>query len=281
MKSTIQTMQMRDGETLRVAKFEPDGPVLGVLQLLHGFGEHIGHYEKLCAFLAQNGYACVVHDQRGFGEMPGKTPKERARARGVVPSYAAFLGDIAEIREKIAKWFTGLPVFLFGCSMGGNIALNLLLQSPESYAKAIVESPWLRLYKPLPGPVSAFAGLLGRLSPRLAIRTRLNTAAISRDQGEVGRLVNDGIFHDRMSFRLYSEIVAAGESAIAGASQIATPTLLLCAGADRIVSAPAIRELAKNAGPNLRLEEFDGGFHCLHHDILRAEIEERILSFLK
>jgi alpha-beta hydrolase superfamily lysophospholipase len=58
------------------------------------------------------------------------------------------------------------------------------------------------------------------------------------------RLVDDGVFHDRPSFRLYAQIAAAGENALADASKIANPSLLLGADGDQIVSAPAIGELA-------------------------------------
>jgi alpha-beta hydrolase superfamily lysophospholipase len=83
-----------------------------------------------------------------------------------------------------------------------------------------------------------------------------------------------------MSFRLYPEILDAGEYAIARAAKITLPTLLLIAGDDKIVSAQAEREFARNGGKNITVKEFEGGYHSLHSDIIRDEVLRTMLDFL-
>ena len=282
MNTILETIAAFDGTLLRVGRFEPDTAPLGVIQVIHGFGEHIGRYESTAQFFADRGYCFVVHEQRGFGIMPGKTKREREKARGITPGYAAFFPDIQLVRENIAHWYPDLPVFLYGHSMGGNIAVNLFLRFPEAeeaYEKLILEAPWFRLYRPLSPFMHGLALFLGKISPKLTTSGNLRTDDISRDKEDMGNLLKDEIFHNTMSLRLYGEIAEAGERAIQEAAKLPLPTLLLNAGEDKIVSPRAIREFSENAASHVELVEYPEGYHCLHCDVIKDQVLDRILTF--
>jgi lysophospholipase len=271
-----------DGAPIRTARFEPNVNPAGVLHILHGFGEGVEHYEETAAFFTRNGYACVAHDLRGFGEMPGKTRWQKQAARGVAPGYGCFLEDLKTIRSNIDQWYPGLPSVLLGFCMGGNIVANYFLKcSQEQYEKAILVSPWLRLYRPLPGLAETMANYIGKASSKLTISAHLDACYISRDQAKINRLKAYNIFHDRISFRLYTEIADAGKYAIKNAAQINVPVLLLCAGEDKIVSPNAIREFAGNTKENVTFIEYPDGYHYLHQDIISARVLDAMLSFCK
>jgi len=276
----FESVKAHDGTSLRVARFDPVNKPLGVVQIIHGFGEGLIHYKEIASCFATNGYACVVHDQRGFGEMPGIAPHKRKKVRGVIPGYKYLLEDIRTLRGKIDMWYPGTPVIVFGHSMGGNLAVNYLVGGfAPDYVKAILEAPWLRLYKPLPGFATSVAGLMGKVSSKLTIPARLNLSDISRDENIVKSLENDGVYHNRMSLRLYAEVVKAGERAIMNANKITVPVLLLCPGADKIVCPKAIREFHNRAGENVTLVEYPGAYHCLHADINNVEVVTAMLGF--
>jgi len=279
MKTATETICMADGELIQVARFEPDGQAVAVMQFVHGFGEHIGMYGKLGQYFADNGVVFVIHDQRGHGEMPDKTVEDRKRAWGVA-RYVNLLTDISDIRRRIANWYPGLPVTLAGLSMGGNIVANYAERiSQRPYANLVIESPWLRLAKPMPEPVTAFARFAGQVFPNFTISSHLNIDSVSRDVTETTRMKLDKLYHDRISFKLYSQVLDAGEYAIAHASDIKLPTLLLDGTGDQIVSVGAIREFAANAGPNVTFKEFDGAFHALHQDLVKDEVLAMMLEF--
>jgi alpha-beta hydrolase superfamily lysophospholipase len=283
-KLTYEMITACDGALIRTVRFEPDtepagGPV-GIIHILHGFGEGVEHYEDTAEFFTRGGYACVAHDLRGFGAMPDKTRRQRQAARGVTPGYDYFLEDLKTIRYKIDEWYPGLPSILFGFSMGGNISINYLLKySQDQYKKVILVSPWLRLYKPLPGFVETIANCIGKISPKLTLCSRLNVRYISRDQEKMYRLKAYNIFHDRISFRMYAGISDSGEYAIQNAARITIPVLLLCAGEDKIVSPKAIREFSSNMNGNVTFIEYPGAYHHLHLDIISDEVLAEILSF--
>jgi alpha-beta hydrolase superfamily lysophospholipase len=290
-KPTFEMIKAYDGALIRTARFEPDtvssgepgggGPV-GIIHILHGFGEGVEHYETTADFFTQGGYACVAHDQRGFGAMPDKTRMQRRAARGVTPGYESFLEDLKTVRCKIDEWYPGLPSILFGFSMGGNISINYLLKySQDQYEKVILVSPWLRLYKPLPGFVETMANYIGKVSPKLTLSSHLNVRYLSRDTDKMYRLKEYNIFHDRISFRMYAGIAAAGEYALQNAARITVPVLLLCAGGDKIVNPKAIREFSSNMNGNVTFKEYPDAYHYLHLDLISDEVLGEILYFCK
>jgi alpha-beta hydrolase superfamily lysophospholipase len=65
------------------------------------------------------------------------------------------------------------------------------------------------------------------------------------------------------------------------ASLSAWPALLLCAGSDKILSVDAIHEFYGNAGQNMTMLEYPGGYHCLHFDTVYQEVLGAILVFLR
>jgi len=272
------SVKAHDGVKIRVARFEAIKP-RGVVQIIHGFGEGLIHYIDVATFLSQNGYTCVIHDQRGFGEMSDLLQRQRRKARGVVPGYDYFIEDIKTVRNQINHWYPDLPVILYGHSMGGNIAANYLIRYGGS-EKLILEAPWLRLCKPLPKFATVVAGFLGRLSEKIAIDAKVNIDHISRDPEVNHSRRTDGIYHTRMSLRMYAQVVKAGEYAITNAAKISVPTLLLCPGEDKIVCPDAIREFGSRANRNVEMVEYPGAYHCLHADIIKAEVIEKVLHFI-
>jgi len=277
MGKIIQDITSFDGVALRVARFLPQGDVQGVLQIVHGFGEAIIHYERFAEFFVNAGYAVVIHEQRGFGELATK------KTRGVIRDYDDFLADLLVVKGKIDEWFSGVPVSIFGHSMGGNILSNLLIKKPQSqaeYKSAIIQCPWLALYKPLAKPVVGLAGCLGKLSGKLAIPSGLDVNSNTRDSLVVEGLKTDGVFHDRISFRLLSQVLKHGKNAIENVEQIKLPVLLLNAGTDIIVCPKATREFASKAGANFTYLEYPESYHLLHYDVNGGEALAEMLGFV-
>ena len=157
-----------------------------------------------------------------------------------------------------------------------SILLDLL-----DFTTVILEAPWLRLYRPIGSVSLALAKLLGRISPHLAMNTTLDKTHICRNEERTKSLETDGCYHNRISFRLITEITEAGEAAIKNAKKIKIPTLLLCPAADKIVCPNAIREFAQNANKNITTIEYPDGYHALRNDSIRDTVLNDIKCFIK
>ena len=282
MNKTDETITMHDGERLQAARFETESPsdAKGVVQVIHGFGEHIEMYVGLAEFLTTNGYNMVMHNQRGFGKMPEKTESEARRARGIVADYSYFLKDAKTVLGEIKQWYPELPVILYGHSMGGNIAISILRNHPNLYVKAILETPWLRLFNQPYRLVSFIAKKLGHISHKLAVTSNVNIGDITRDMEMVKKISLDKIYHNRISLKLFTQITLVGRSILIEEASIHTPTLLLCGGQDKIVCPEAIRTFAKNANENVQFKDYPDGYHALRNDTIKAEVMNDILVFL-
>ncbi|WP_374285013.1 lysophospholipase [Lactococcus sp.] len=280
MKLQEQFIKANDGHDIRVGIFEPDTQAKGIVQLVHGFGEYIGHYVTVIDFFVGQGYTCVMHDQRGHGAYASKDPSQR----GVSKAYDLFLEDLARVRDLIAQDFDSLPVYLMGHSMGGNIVLNFLLRQEENqqrYEKVIVESPWLDLAEQPPKMAQKIAAIIGKLNPKIRVHTGLRVDLIAHDVDMVKSVVDDGYFHDLLSLRLFTQIKEAGQFALAHAQNIHVPLLLLGAEEDGIVSIAAIRQFAATANPNITYLEIKGGYHALHIDTEAETTMKKILEFIQ
>jgi len=281
---TYDLIKMHDGVSVYTARFEPKGPPDGVIQAVHGFSEHVYRYTEMAEFFVKANYAFVIHDIRGFGSMPGKTPSQRRAAQGLVVNYKLLLKDLETIRAKIDLWYPDVPVVLHGYSLGGNAAINHLFNYEQSrYEKLILESPWLRLYKQPSDFMMLSAKKKTLMNPKFVFETNLDTSKIARSDlagGVLDDKSDDPYFHRRMSLKLFVRTVTAGEYAIKNAGRITLPTLLLIAGQDKIVCPKAMREFYENAGKNMILQEYPDAYHSLHTDLVKNEVMERMLCFV-
>ncbi len=279
MKKQYEIISMKDHYRIRLGIFEPQEKAKGVVQLVHGFGEYTGHYLYLINELVNAGFVCFMHDQRGHGVLAAAKPKLQGRAR----NYENFISDALEVRKIIGKRYPKLPVYLFGHSMGGNISLNVLLRNVENqklYQKAVIESPWLALTNPPAIPLQKLAQVLGKFNSKIRVRTGLKVDAISHRSDLVDLVTKDGIYHELLSLRLFSQIMEAGRFAQSQAEQLKIPTFLFCGEEDQICSPLAIRSFAENAGANLELVEVAEGYHALHLDTKADAFIDKMKAFL-
>lgn len=170
-----------DGYQLSLSFFECEGgQPAGVVQIVHGMEEHKERYFDFALYLAINGLHVVVADLRGHGE---DAP--------VLSQIADRRGDDLLIRDQqiITDWITGrfpgLPILLFGHSMGSIISRVLLQTDSSRYAKAAL-SGYVN-----PNPAAPVAVLLGnavRLSRGSRVHSKLlDTLAL----GAYGKSIPD------------------------------------------------------------------------------------------
>lgn len=264
----------RDGSAIQATLISPSMNPKGVLIICHGFGEHTAMYQEVADVFAAADYASILYDQRGHGE------RCDSRAYGIIPGYDSFLQDIDAVKKEAVRLYQDTPLILYGHSMGGNIAVGYLLEKgQEGFAAAVLESPWLRLYRSFPRPVVFLARTLGKISPKLAIVNKLNIGDISRDTERTGMFEQDPLYHNRISFRMFTGIHDAGERAIKDAGKLTIPVWLASAGMDKIVSSKATREFGDRANANVVFKQYEA-YHSIHNDIVREDYYRDVTEFL-
>lgn len=197
--------QSPTGAALNLYTKRTAAPARAVVQINHGLAEHAARYARFADFLGEHGFCVYAHDHRGHGRTraPDAPPGRFAEAGG----GDKVLADVAAVHDLIAAENPGLPVILFGHSMGGLIGLNFLLRhSARVHAAAI----WNANFSAGPAGRAALAILawerfrLGsdvpsRLLPRLTFRAWGKAVAghrtpfdwLSRDAAEVEKYIAD------------------------------------------------------------------------------------------
>ena len=103
-----------DGAALEGTYLFPED-VRGIVQIVHGMAEHRERYFEFMNFLAEHGFAAVIHTHRGHGNCSVLGHFGTAGAEGLI-------ADTKAVGEAAKEKFPGLPLFLFGHSMGCLIA---------------------------------------------------------------------------------------------------------------------------------------------------------------
>lgn len=84
-----------------------------VVVIVHGLCEHLERYNYFAKKLNDFGYTVYRFDNRGHGKSGGE--------RGYVENFQDFFKDADELVDMALEENKGLPVFMFGHSMGGFI----------------------------------------------------------------------------------------------------------------------------------------------------------------
>lgn len=252
-----------DGTRLFCRLFEPEESPRATLCIVHGFGEHSGRYIHVAKALIAQGIAVVALDVRGYGKSPGK--------RGCTPSYAMFMDDIGSMLVAAQTRWPSVPLFLYGHSMGGNLALNYVLRRDPPLAGVIVSSPWLRLTHPKSFALDLFAGIMARILPRYTQLAKNNPKAISRDQAVIDAKDADPLCHDRLSAAVYTWVRRAGQWMLRHASNCNIPLLIMHGSADALIDPAGSAALAAQV-PQCTYQSWEGCYHELHNDLQKDDV---------
>lgn len=274
MNHSTFDFKSQDGLNLfgRVWQAETDHPK-GVVNLVHGLGEHSGRYDPVAKLLTAAGYHLAAFDLRGHGLSEGK--------RGHSPSFDRILDDVSLFLEQSRSMFgKALPAFLYGHSLGGLIVINYGLRRTTELAGIIATDPALALAFQPPKAKLTLGKILASLAPGLTMGNGLDVNALSRDAAIVKAYQDDAMVHDQISTRLTIDMLAAGDYALAHAEEWHMPLLLMHGTADRITSAEISQTFAEKAGPMVTFVPWEGYYHEIHNDIGKAQVIEKMITWL-
>lgn len=121
MFSEAGTLKSPSGATLALRHERARGEARGILLLSHGLAEHSLRYADFAARMASEGFHVYAHDHRGHGltTAPDAPRGQFAPRNGI----ARVIEDMRAVRDHAAARHPGLPIVLFGHSMGGLLAL--------------------------------------------------------------------------------------------------------------------------------------------------------------
>lgn len=265
-------IKVKGGIVLRGFIQSPGENCSAVIIMVHGVGEHIRRYSDWADLFKKEGIGFAGVDLPGHGRSDGK--------RGYIKNYDILADMIGILIKTASRTFPGIPLFLYGHSLGGGITLDYILRKNPKIKGAIITSPWLIL-KYQPSRIKLLlASMLKYLLPSLTQPSGLNTSYLSHNIEVVEKYNSDPLVHSKISVSLFYSAMSAAAYSLNHASELSIPLLLLHGSDDQICSPEGSREFASLTNM-AELKIWDGGYHELHNEPGNREVFKYIVNWIK
>jgi acylglycerol lipase len=265
------SIKLKNGQVLRGFIASPGEKIRAKIIFVHGLGEHIQRYTGWAEMLNREGIGFTGVDLPGHGRSEGP--------RGNIRNYALTDEMIDILYTGSTNTFPGLPVFIYGQSLGGGIVLDYLLRKNPDIKGAIVTSPWLKLsFEPSKSRI-ALASIMRYILPGLVQPSGLVTDHISHDREVVEKYKADPLVHDKISVSLFHSAMNAASYSLEHAGELKIPLLLMHGGDDKICSPEGSRIFASKT-PLTELKIWDGGYHELHNEPFRNDVFACLINWI-
>ncbi|MFP4348175.1 MAG: alpha/beta fold hydrolase [Desulfococcaceae bacterium] len=251
--------------------------VQGTVLLLSGRSEFMEKYTETIQDLNRRGFHVYSFDWRGQGL---STRGLKDRHKGYVGSYLEYLADLEQFVSEILLPNSPEPLLCLSHSMGGHIFLRYLHDHPGVFHKAVLVSPMVDIFTPpVPRPLTvwlthlarrlrqthAYAPGEGCYRPPDPERFKTNSLSTDLKRYLAAATIVDGNPDLALGGVTYGWLAATFDSIEVlnrpdYLAAIHTPSLMVTAGADRVVPPKAQRKVCR-AMPDCRFEWIPGAYH--------------------
>lgn len=256
---TVEVGATADGNAQLRRRWSVPRPQAAVL-VVHGIGEHSGRYLHVGRFLAERGFDVASFDNRGFGRSGGR--------RGHVDDFETFVDDIEERLDERRR--LGVPVVLFGHSLGGLMSTAYLVSDRPQPDLAVLSSPALAAEVPRWQRVAA--PVLGRLRPTLFISSEIDGDGLSRDPEVQRAYTEDPLLVAGATAGLGLQIFQTMQQVVDRLDRLRVPAYVLHGDADPVVPPSASEPLAGLEGVTYRV------WPGLRHECLNEPEQEEVMG---
>jgi alpha-beta hydrolase superfamily lysophospholipase len=225
-----------------------------VVILVHGLGEHSGRYDNLLKGFAGKNISVFAIDHRGHGKSDGK--------KGHIDSFMDYVYDLKLFLEFIKEENKGLPVIVYGHSMGGVIAAKYAMTYPDDLSMLVLSSAGFAPAFKVPAWKTGVASFFSSRISSLTFPNGLNTTDISHDGDAIAAYNNDPLVHNKVTARWIVEFIRAGQECMSNAVSIKKPLLVFHGKEDHIADYKASEQFYNAASSSVKkLFIFDKLYH--------------------
>jgi acylglycerol lipase len=273
MTATEYQWKSYDGLHLYALKWSSIERPDAVVAFVHGHGDHCRRYDDWFSKLTSRNIAVLAFDYRGHGRSQGR--------QGVIAHFSDLLQDVTLLHQKAKELFPGIPVVLYGHSLGATIVLSYILNSTLLPELAIATSPWLQLKKQPGKLLSAMIKTGNLVAPFFTLKTGLHAGDFSGFEDYSINSEKDIFIHNRISPRLFSEVEKEIQWIMAHFTEIGTPLLLMQGRDDMIMDGSATRKLNNGSPGHINYREWKYTGHQLHNSERSSEVMDFITDWIK
>jgi lysophospholipase len=253
------TIKTPDGAELRFARWAPPANRKGTVCVFQGRGEFIEKYYETVRDLRARGFAVAMIDWRGQGHSARRLRDPR---KGYVRDFADYETDVETFVNSVVMPDCPPPFYALAHSMGGAVMLRVAYSQKRWFDRIVLSAPMIDL----PGRTTGLPARLLLRALRWIGRGGQYVPTGTSELVGTGPFVSNPVTSDPVRYArnaavleedpglgLAAPTIAWADTAFRAMttfkethypSRIRQPVLMLAAGADTIVSTPAIEEFA-------------------------------------
>jgi len=259
------------------------GTPRGVVQLLHGVGEHAGRYGALIGALTGAGFHVYADDHRGHGRTGIRQHGGPAKLGRLGPGGIRAAKDaIWQLTGIIHDEHADLPLILLGHSWGSFLAQMLVNDHPDAWDAVILSGSALRM----PGSLNA-----APLNARWAGPDATGLEWLSRDPAVWKQFDEDPLTTDVPLLKLFGPVEAAklygrpAKELRAARDGVDLPMLLLVGRDDSVGGPRSVHKLAEEYRTRSGLDDittlvYPDARHEIFAELQQDEVRADVLAWL-
>jgi alpha-beta hydrolase superfamily lysophospholipase len=295
-----RSLTAEDGRRILVDIWAPSQPK-ALIHVFHGLGEHPARYERFANYCITQQIAVGVHNHRGHGE---NCPVEELGHYADEEGWNKLISDAALVQDELIRQVPGVPVILFGHSMGSYIAQSFLMRGQDSVSALALSATsfnsraqlrvghWLAAFECIRGGKRNKSALLNKMGfgefnkPFKPNRTEFDW--LSRDENEVDKYIADPLSGVDSSSRLWFDLTGGllEVSSLAALRRIRADLPILITGGsdDPVGGRKGLTRLAQKfeetGHTNTTLKIYEGGRHEMLNETNRDDFSRDLTQWM-
>ncbi|HEY2125372.1 MAG TPA: bifunctional alpha/beta hydrolase/class I SAM-dependent methyltransferase [Chthoniobacterales bacterium] len=275
MKATEHTLRGGDGAELFYRAWLPPEKTDKALLLFHRGHEHSGRWQETVEGLGLGKVAIFAWDARGHGHSSGE--------RGAAASVAELARDVESFVSHLAQEH-GLArenMIVLAHSLAAVTVTAWVHDYAPGIRAMILVTPAFRVRLYVPFAVPALRLKENVMGPG-QVKSYVKAGMLTRDREEAARYQADPMIFRQIAVNLLLDLRDTARRLCADAGALHTPTLLLAAGRDWVVSLPEQRKFFDAlSSPIKEMQVYPRALHALFHDLDRSGVVERVRRFVQ
>jgi len=268
-----------DGTELPLRFWLPSDGLNGVnfiIIALHGFNDYSNFMMGPARYFTEHRIGVYAYDQRGFG---------RAPVPGLWSSTDVMVRDLKTLVNLITRKHPGLPIYLYGHSMGGAVIIQAMAgDNQPGVSGAILAAPAVWARSTAPFYQSASLWLVAHTIPWYKVTGEILERTSCSNSEALKELGRDPLVIKETRFDTIYGLQNLMDSAYEAADRYTLTTLMLYGQHDEIIPKEpvmdAFRRFPVASGARKQLILYEEGYHMLLHDLQAENVMKDIVAWI-
>lgn len=265
---TATRLEAADQTCLQRVEWKATGAPKGVIIIAHGLRDHGARYAPLADALTARGFEVFAQDMRGHGQSGGTRQRWN--------SFDELVADLdLEVQAAHAK-FPGLPVFLYGHSLGGLLTFTYASTHASALDGFVLSGPALQLMPNVTGGDKAGAKFFSAIAPGLKVQALDDSVFVRTAEARAEFMKDPLVTHENLPARSAAATIETIDLVGGRIPGVKLPFLVMHGTADVVTNIEGSRALAKGAAStDKQLKEWPD----LAHDLLHEPEHDQVIAF--